>query len=50
MITIVMPEWFILLLATLVVIYIIDIFMRLILSCYKILIMKQEREAKDDQG
>ncbi len=50
MITIVMPEWFILLLGCLVVLYIIDIFMRLILSCYKILIMKMEREAKNDQG
>lgn len=50
MITIVMPEWFILLLGCLVLIYIIDIFMRLVISCYKILIMKQEREAKDDQG
>lgn len=50
MITIVLPEWFIYLLGTLVLLYIIDIFMRLIISCYKILIMKQEREAKDDQG
>jgi len=50
MITIVLPEWFIYLLATLVFIYIIDIFMRLVISCYKIVIMKQEREAKDDQG
>jgi hypothetical protein len=50
MITIVIPEWFIYLLAILVLVYILDIFMRLIISCYKILIMKQEREAKDDQG
>ena len=50
MITIVMPEWFILLLACLVLIYILDIFMRLCISVYKILIMKQERENKNDTG
>ncbi len=50
MITIVMPEWFILLLACLVVLYILDLFMRLIISVYKILIIKQEQVSKDDKG
>lgn len=49
MVTIVLPEWFIYLLATLVVLYILDLFMRLIISGYKILIIKQERESENDQ-
>lgn len=48
MITIVLPEWFIYLLAGLVGIYILDIFMRLIISVYKILIIKMERERQND--
>jgi len=50
MITIVVPEWFIYLLAALVVLYILDLFMRLVISVYKVMIMKQEREMKNDQG
>jgi len=49
MITIVLPEWFIYLLAVLVLLYILDLFMRSIISVYKILIIKQEREAGNDQ-
>ena len=50
MITIEMPDWFIYMLAILVVIYILDVSMRVIVSGFKLLIMKQERESKNDTG
>jgi len=50
MITIQMPEWFIYLIAILVVLYIVDLIMRVVISGFKLLIMKQDRESKNDTG